>query len=344
MTRAPSNANRTIGQQRRVFTQPTALFRNSDGSEDLRATIWYPAASDAETVSIDVGPDEMPYMLVGEAALDAPFASDERYPVILYSHGNNGSTTTTSWFGTALAHSGYVVIATDHPGNHMDDQTPSGALLWWLRAGDLAVALAGVMNDPLLGGHVDAERVGVAGFSMGGLTTIIALGGIFDGKLYDDYCLAHPGCTICPPAEALPIFDAEKPYYPDFLKREIAGMIADRRIGAAKAGFVMAPAAIGFRPESMRAIDVPVTFVVGSDDRIAGPEVGAALAASMIPNSQLIVVPGANHDSFINRCSQAGIHARYCECALATEQELTHRTTMEHALALFDPVLKRNHR
>ena len=329
-----------IGQQQRVFVQPTARVRNADGSADLRATIWYPAAADAPTVSIDVGPADGPYMHLGQAAIDAPFASGKRHPVILYSHGNNGSVQTTAWFGTALARSGYVVIAPDHPGNNLDDeQTTGGALLWWLRAGDLAVALEAVANDPVLGSHIDPDLVGVSGFSMGGLTTMMALGGIFDGGLYDRYCLAHPGSTICPPAEALPIFDAGNAHYPEDIRHELVHMVADRRIPAAKAGFVIAPAAIGFTPESMARIDVPVTFIVGTDEALAVPEVGAQLAASMIPGSKLVVVPGANHDSFINRCSEAGIAAGYCGCAVATEQDLAHRTAIESALAVFDPVL-----
>lgn len=332
----------TVGQQKRVIAQPTAVVRNADGSATVRATIWYPAKSDAPTASIDIGPADDPYMLVGRVAPDAPFESDQRYPVILYSHGNNGSAHTTAWFGTALARSGYVVIAVDHPGNNLDDEkSPGGALLWWLRAGDLKVALDAVAKDDVLGAHIDAERVGVSGFSMGGVTTMIALGGIFDGKLYDDYCAAHPDCTICPPAQVQPIFDPDKPFYPDFLKAELRKMTEDRSIPSAKAGFVIAPAAIGFRPETMRAIRVPVTFIVGSEDAIAVPEVGAALAASMIPNSKVVVVPGANHDSFINRCSRAGADAKYLECAVATEQELTHRMAIESALAVFDTVLKK---
>lgn len=334
-------AAQVVGEQRRMISQPTAAVRNADGSATVKTTIWYPATPTAETVSIDVGPADAPYMFVGRVAPDAPFASERRYPVILYSHGHNGSVRTTAWFGIALARAGYVVIAPDHPGNNMEDvATSGGALLWWLRAGDLEVALDAVANDAKLGGHVYPQRVGVSGFSLGGLTAMIALGGIFDGKLYDDYCAAHPGCAICPPTDALPIFDPEKPGYPDFLQTELPRMTDDRRIPSAKAGFIIAPLTVGLRPESLGAIEVPVTFLVGSEDGLTSPEVGAALAAGMIPRSKLVIVPGANHDSFINICSPAGIAAGYCECAVAAEQEHAHGMAIESALATFDPVLK----
>ncbi len=330
-----------IGQQRRIFRQPTAAIRNVDGSTDLRATIWYPAEVGAATSVIDVGPSDTPYMLVGRAAIDAPFARAQRHPVILYSHGFNGSAETTSWLGVALAGAGYVVIAVDHPGNTMGaEQTLGGALLWWLRAGDLAVALDGAAHDPILGAFIDLERVGVSGYSMGGLTALMAAGAVFDGALYDSFCATHPELAFSPPAEALPLFDALKPYYPDAIRAEIADMSQERRLVCAKAAFAIAPAVLGLRPESLQSITVPVVLIVGSDDAITVPEVGAALAASAIPNAELIEVPGANHESFINRCTQAGIDAGFATCAITVQQELSHRMALEAALALFDRVLR----
>ena len=61
----------------------------------------------------------------------------------------------------------------------------------------------------------------------------------------------------------------------------------------------------------------------------------------MIAHAELVVVAGANHDSFINLCSPAGRAAGYCQCAVATAQELTHAISIQSALAVFDPVLKR---
>ena len=327
----------TIGQQHRIFMQPTAAIRNADGSTDLRATIWYPAEKGSATVSIDVGPSASPYMVVGRAAPDAPFARTGRHPVILYSHGFKGSAETISWLGIALAGAGYVVIAVDHPGDHLgDDQTLGGALLWWLRSGDLAVALEGAMNDSLFGPRIDSARVGVAGYSMGGLTALMAVGAVFDGAIYDDHCAAHPGSAICPPVAALPIFDPQKPHYPEYIRTAIADMVQDRRVPAARAAFVIAPTVIGLRPESMRSINIPVCLIVGSDDTVTTPDVGAALAASFISGAELVIVPGGNHDSFINRCTQAGIDASFCTCAVTVEQALAHEMALTSAIATFD--------
>ena len=57
-----------------------------------------------------------------------------------------------AWFGTALARHGYVVVAVDHPGNNgRDPMTVGGAVLFWERPGDLAIALDRVKSDSSLG-------------------------------------------------------------------------------------------------------------------------------------------------------------------------------------------------
>ncbi len=333
-------AAQVVGERHLVVTQPSAAVRNADASPTLKATIWYPAEPTAQTASRDVGPAGDPDLLIGQVAPDAPFASARRYPILLFSHGFNGSAQTTAWFGLALARAGYVVISVDHPGNNLvDPQTPGGALLWWLRADDLKVALAAVAKDPALGAHVDPQRVGIAGWSMGGLTALLAVGGIFDGRLFDQFCATHTA-KACPPAAALPLFDPAKPGYPPVLQALIAHMGDDRSIPAAKAAFVMAPApVIAIAPQSLGTIKVPVTLIVGSEDVIATPDIGAALAASLIPHATLVVVPGATHTSFFALCSEAGLKAKYLDCATAEQQQLAHGTAIRNALALFNPIL-----
>ena len=333
-------AAQVVGERHLVIAEPSAAVRNADASPTLKATVWYPAEPTARTASRDVGPAGDPYVLVGQVAPDAPFASSRRYAVILFSHGFNGSAQTTAWFGLALARAGYVVISIDHPGNNLvDPQTPGGALLGGRRADDMKAALAAVEKDPTLGAHVDPQRVGVAGWSMGGLTALLSAGGLFDGKLYDQFCATHTA-SACPPAAAQPLFDPAKPGYPPALQALIAHMGDDRSIPAAKAAFVMAPApVVAIEPESLRNIKIPVTLIVGSEDAIATPDVGAALGASLIPHAKLVVVPGANHTSFFGLCSKAGLEAKYLDCATARQQELAHRMAVQSALALFNPIL-----
>jgi predicted dienelactone hydrolase len=108
--------------------------------------------------------------------LDAPVAGD-RLPTLLLSHGNGGSARMMGWLGTALARAGYLVIAVDHPGNNgADEMTLPGSLLTWLRADDPARRAGGGAGRSGAGPARRSERLGVAGFSAGGYTALLAAG------------------------------------------------------------------------------------------------------------------------------------------------------------------------
>ena len=132
-----SPAHAIVGEQHRTVKQPSATLRDANKSSDLRVTIWYPARAGAPTSSIDI-PKVRPLFSIGSVANDAPFADNDRRPVVLLSHGYGGSARIMAWFGMALADRGYVVVAVDHPGNNgLDPQTAAGSVLWWDRGGRL---------------------------------------------------------------------------------------------------------------------------------------------------------------------------------------------------------------
>jgi Platelet-activating factor acetylhydrolase, isoform II len=141
-------------------------LRDARHRDQLRITVWYPATADSVEVPLVLGPPDQPVREVGAVAPDAPLATDsERRPVILLSHGFGGSARIMGWFGIAMARHGYVVIAVDHPGNNgIDEMTVPGAILYWDRADDLRAALEAVEHDPVIGPHLDLNRLGVADF------------------------------------------------------------------------------------------------------------------------------------------------------------------------------------
>lgn len=332
----------TVGQQTRRIPQASAAARNADGAEDFKATIWYPVAPTADTVSLNIGPEDAPYMLGDWVALDAPFVDAERRPIILYSHGYHGSAATTSWFGVALAKAGYVVVSVDHPGGNSNDlQTLEGSIMWWERPSDLKAALAAIIADPVIGPHVDAEQVGVCGYSLGGFTALIALGGVFDGARYDAYCIANPESPLAGPPGSHPVFNADNPMLPEAVQAGLKAPMANHALPSVRAGFLFAPVSIGVSAASLQAIEVPVTLIVGSEEVVTPPEAGAAAAHALIPNSTLVIAPGATHSSFVNRVTPAGVVAEYSvDTVLAKAQDIAHALAIESALALFDPILR----
>ncbi len=203
-----------VGETHRVAHTPSAALRDAQHRDTLRITVWYPAAGHVAEAPLQIGPPARPLFDAGRAAADAPFAPG-RHPVILLSHGFGGSARIMAWFGTALARAGDVVIAVDHPGtNARDPITMAGSLLIWDRAVDLRVALDTAKADARIGPHLDMRRLGVAGFSMGGITALLSVGARVDVDHYIQFCHAHaadPTCTAQAEAPELTLPPASKP-------------------------------------------------------------------------------------------------------------------------------------
>jgi fermentation-respiration switch protein FrsA (DUF1100 family) len=143
--------------------EPLAVGTRSVSAErdgrKLRSTVWYPAAGTAG----------------GPARRGAKVASG-RYPVVVFSHGLNGSPADYRGLLTEWAAAGFVVVAPAYP------YTTRGAAEFNVldvvnQPADASQVLTSVLaldraaGDPLRG-HLDAQRVGAAGHSAGGITTV----------------------------------------------------------------------------------------------------------------------------------------------------------------------------
>ncbi|WP_194908452.1 alpha/beta hydrolase family protein [Catenulispora rubra] len=114
-------------------------------------------------------------------------------PVILLSHGHGGSNNLSSLNGygplaNAWAAQGFVVIQPTHLSSrtlsHRVADLPDGPLFWRSRAEDMTHILdrLDVIEQavPQLAGRLDAEKVAVAGHSLGGFTASVLLGAQVD--------------------------------------------------------------------------------------------------------------------------------------------------------------------
>lgn len=130
----------------------------------------------------------VPYRLY----LPEPLAGS--HPVILVSHGVGGARTSMPYLGRALAEHGYVAVHLQHPGS--DDSVWRGettlegvyrklreamfnSAAAQARFGDVPLALNELMRmngSGVLAGHLDLARVGMAGHSYGGVSTMVAAG------------------------------------------------------------------------------------------------------------------------------------------------------------------------
>jgi predicted dienelactone hydrolase len=329
-----------VGEIHRLTFDATASLRDAENRSALRITVWYPAAPDAVEHDIAIGPPINPLFEVGSVAPDAAFAPDgDRRPVILLSHGYGGTGPIMGWFGIAMARDGYIVVAVDNPGNNgADRMTAAGSTLWWDRVEDLRAALKAMAQVPAIGPHMDLSRVGVAGFSAGGFTSLVAAGARVQPSRLMQFCLTHPDDGICRPQLGFTVTPQDYAAlleHPDS-RAERARAGNDHAIAQVRAAFVMAPAIVqALEPASLAHLRTPVEIILGDADTTAPPATNGFVAARLIPNALLIGLAGVAHYDFLASCTEAG-RATVPVCKLAVRQADTHRRAIEAAEAFFD--------
>jgi len=278
----------------------------------LLATVWYPAVPSAV-----VGPIEIPGMsqlfVIGNYAQDATLASSPaKFPMIVLSHGTGGSALQMAWLGTVLAAHGYIAVAVNHPGNNAtEDYTAQGFSTWWERARDLSMVIDSMLADPAFGGHIESNRIGAAGFSLGGYTMIEIAGGITDVEAYKQFCASPHADAICksPPEFPTLVEDFDKLSKTDARfqasVRHASDSYRDPRV---RAVFAMAPAlGPAFRPASLQRIAIPVMIVAGEADKSVPIESSARYFSANIPGAKLTIFPGkVGHYVFLDTCTESG--------------------------------------
>ncbi|HGM5043134.1 TPA: alpha/beta hydrolase family protein [Stenotrophomonas maltophilia] len=332
------------GERHGTTTVTGAVVRDAQHRDALRYTVWYPAPAGSRETALTIGPPDAPLFDVGRVALDAPVAG-ARLPTLLLSHGNGGSARMMGWLGTALARAGYLVIAVDHPGNNgVDEMTLPGSMLSWLRADDLRAALAAVQADPLLGPHVDRERLGVAGFSAGGYTALLAAGARPDLQRLFAFCQAHPDDGVCrPQQEAVThtmearIAAASSPE----LSPWISHANESRAIPGVRAVFLLAPAIVqAFAPEQLSSLRQLVSIMLGEADTVAPPQSNGEVAQALIPGAALQRLPDVGHYDFLAGCTAVGVQRLPELCSSSVPKAGTHAQAADAAVRFFAEALR----
>jgi predicted dienelactone hydrolase len=250
------------------------------GSEPpIKIGVWYPTTSAAS-----------PQPLGGWSQTIAPAApiAPGRHPLVVMSHGNGG------WFAghydtaLALAHAGFVVAALTHPGDNYQDQS---------RATDMAARPRALhrLIDYLLAewpshGSIDPARIGAFGFSSGGFTVLVAIGGVPDFGKFPAHCQAHPDYFDCKLSGNVPADIAT--HFPPSV------WLHDDRI---KAAVVAAPAlGFTFAPDGLKTVAIPVQLWRAEADRILPhPDYAEAVRGALPTPPDYHVVPNADHFDFL---------------------------------------------
>jgi predicted dienelactone hydrolase len=341
----PMNAH--VGVVERVF-HPKAV-RNWRGAQkqELDVAVWYPAPVTAVETPQVIGPPNAPLFEAGMASPNAPMIpAMQPLPLIVLSHGSGGSKEQMAWLGIALAHAGFIVAAVDHPGNNSKEAvTPEGFVLWWERATDLSEVIDGMLADENFGPKIDKQRIGAAGYSLGGYTVLELAGAQTDISALYDRCDKQPDQTMCQVSEMMHMGTTRQVFAK---ARETSGAsiaasgdsYKDARVGAV---FAMAPAPVFTQTlESLRAIREPVEIVVGSADPIAPANENASYVRSNIHGARETILPNATHAIFMDTCAAEGKKqvAVFCEDPAGIDRDKVHEQVAAMAVEFFEKALR----
>jgi predicted dienelactone hydrolase len=271
----------------------------------LDVTIWYPAGPGGTLVK--AGENKI---FIGTPAMeDAPVEGDH-HPLLLLSHGSGATVATMAWLANSLAAQGYVVAGPDHQGTTSGDSTPADTPSIWQRTNDISRVLTALTEDPQWKRKIDADRIGVLGFSLGGTTALSLAGARFDLDAYIRYCATYPQMADCVWFAGGKAFrDQVEIKVPPFDLKSVdrARYEQSNRDRRLKLAILVDPGMVlAIRPESLSTINIPLYFInQGSADTVP-VAVKADKVASLALNAQLKNIVGAVHMSFLNICKPTG--------------------------------------
>ena len=335
-----------------LFVLPTMLFAQAEPGVGFHAIaipdpisgssmpgyVFYP--SDKAQGVTQVGPYEV------HATRDAAPLPGAK-PLVVISHGNGGSDLGHNQLATYLASHGFVVATLEHPGDNFHDTRGVGhAQVLAGRPLQVKATISKLLGDPQWTALIDAKRIGVAGFSAGGYTSLLVVGAVPHFARFIDYCDRHPKDeAIC--SQRRQIEDEARSRgmtiqqwaasLQDSLSRW--GSTADPRV---KAAFAMAPMSLVFDQQGIASIDRPVFLYYGAADHVLIPSENAARIRPWLETLNGVrVVPKADHWVFIDPCTAelAKENRIICSDPPGVDRVAVHAQINADALAFFRKTL-----
>ncbi|MEL6866155.1 MAG: dienelactone hydrolase [Bacteroidota bacterium] len=259
----------------------------------IKTELWYPTA---DTTKVNIA-TEYPFQL-------APTAQDAdllpgKFPLVLLSHGTGGNRISQMWLASELVGNGYLVAAVDHYGNTLDNKIPENFVRIWERPLDIRFLLDHLLADEKWGPKIDTSQIAMAGFSLGGYTTIALAGGQIDYqalKAFSETAEGKMEFTLPELGDISPLIT------PEIIKdgNERFNKLKDGRITTFVA---MAPAlGQGFnRTAQFANIQSPLLLIGAQNDRRTPVVNNAQHYKKLIPSATYIELEGkVGHYIFMN--------------------------------------------
>ena len=278
----------------------------------LEVAIWYPTDSRS-------GPSVIGLSAQRVATNGTVVGRD--LPLIVISHGNGGLLSSHSDTALALASAGFVVVAVTHTGDNARDNSYVGTPRWLIdRPRHIHVVLDYVLNDWPAHEQIDHARVGVFGFSAGGFSALVSIGGVPDLARIAAHCNTQPefACTLWKqlPSASVPA----------------TAWVHDPRI---KAAVIAAPGyGFAFEPGGLSQVTAAVQLWNGVEDHNVPYQTNEAVVRRLLPTPpEYHAVPGAAHFSFVAPCP-SWLLPMICKDATGFDRAAFHRD-FNHSVVAF---------
>ncbi|WP_199099718.1 dienelactone hydrolase family protein [Dyella sp. ASV21] len=297
--------------------------------------VFYPSSEPTPGVTT-LGPYEV------AAKLNAPPAPGPK-PLVVISHGNGGSRLGHHDLASFLASHGFVVATLNHPKDDFEDTSGVGHIeVLAGRPVQVKATISMLLADPHWKTLIDPARIGVAGFSAGGYTSLMVAGAKPQFTRFVDFCEHYPkDDNVC---GKLADFQVEAKQAGLSLRQLMQqrqdqlyryGDTADPRV---KAAFAMAPLSLIFDAHSFDSVTVPIYLYYGANDHVLRPEANARHIQPLIHTlAGVKEVPNADHWVFLAPCSPALAKQipELCTDPAGVDRRQVHAQINADALAFF---------
>jgi predicted dienelactone hydrolase len=296
-------------------------FADDPDGKPLEIGIWYPSKETPKPMNF--GPNTMAVAVNG--AVDGT-----ALPLVVVSHGAGSSFMGHYDTAIALADAGYVVAAVTHTGDNYADKTRSVDIM------DRPRHISRVIDHMLSAweghGNIDAARVGMFGYSAGGFTTLVSIGGVADFSTIGPMCSQYPADFAC---QLIAKSGRPTVLFP------ASSFKADLRI---KAALVAAPAlGFSFAPDGLKSVKVPVQLWSAENDvMVPTPRYAEAVRLALPQAPDYRVVHKAGHYDFMAPCGNvlAGLAPSICKIDADFDRVAFHATFNAAAVDFFGKTLK----
>lgn len=269
------------------------------GDEPVNVALFYPTVRSAGVVQLG------PWRPV--VSLGAPVSAEPLKGLILVSHGTGGNELAHHNLATRLAAEGYLVAAVRHPGDNWQDRSMiTSGRYFGERPRQVSRVLDALLASAEWGARIPAGRIGALGHSAGGYTVLALAGAQAEPARAAQHCrsvLDDPGfCSLAQGPKAAQPAAANTATPANVVPDGALVSVPDPRIRAVVA---LAPMAVVFTPESLKAVTAPVLLRVAEQDAVLTGKYHGGLVAANLATAQADTVPGAGHFAFMAQPSQS---------------------------------------